>query len=71
MEVSCDEIGTHPMQRFVEMINRDEEREVVYNAIKDNLNLLSLHPKGNYVLILALETISKEMFEKCVDNVLD
>ena len=30
VHVSCDEVGTHPMQRLVEMINLDEEREVVF-----------------------------------------
>lgn len=71
VEVSCDEIGTHPMQRFVEMINRDEEREVIFQAIKDNLPHLSFHPKGNYVLILALEIISKENFDNSVELLLD
>jgi hypothetical protein len=44
VRVSCDDVGTHSMQRFVEMINRPEEKEVIFNAIKDDIANLALHP---------------------------
>lgn len=35
VHVSCDEVGTHPMQRLVEMVNLEEEREVIFSAIQN------------------------------------
>lgn len=31
--VSCDDVGTHPMQRLIEMVNMAEEREIIFGAI--------------------------------------
>lgn len=42
--ISCDDVGTHSMQRFVEMINRAEEKEVIFNSIKQDIVTLALHP---------------------------
>ena len=33
VSVSCDDVGTHPMQRLVEMISADDEKDVVFIAI--------------------------------------
>lgn len=33
VKVACDEVGTHPMQRLVEMVNLEEEKEVIFSAI--------------------------------------
>ena len=44
VRVSCDDVGTHSMQRFVEMINRPEEKEVIFCSIKDDVVNLALHP---------------------------
>lgn len=71
VEVACDDTGTHPMQRLVEMINRDEERDIVFNSVKGQTEKMAFHPKGNYVLILILNILSKPMFEFIVDSLLD
>jgi hypothetical protein len=60
VEVSCDDIGTHPMQRLVEMINMAEEREVIYQSIVNSVVQMAFHPKGNYVFLLVLSTVKIE-----------
>lgn len=71
VKVACDEVGTHPMQRFVEMINREDEREVIYNAIKSEVVYLAFHQKGNYVLTPILKTLKGSMLEGTIDQLVD
>lgn len=59
------------MQRFVEMINREDEREVIYNAIKSEVVYLAFHPKGNYVLTPILKTLKGDMLEGTIDQLVD
>lgn len=33
------------------MVNQDEERETIVDAIKEDIVELAFHPKGNYVLL--------------------
>jgi hypothetical protein len=68
--VSCDEVGTHPMQRLVEMVNMDEEREVIFNAIKNDIVQLAFHSKGNYVLILTIQMFKGQKFDFITDQLL-
>jgi hypothetical protein len=51
---ACSEIGTHPMQRLLEMVSLEEEKLIVYESIKPNIEVLAFHVKGNYVLISSL-----------------
>lgn len=69
--VSCDEVGTHPMQRLVEMVNMEEEREVIFGAIKNDIVHLAFHPKGNYVLILAIQILRGNKFDFIAEKLLD
>ena len=43
VRVSCDKVGTHSMQRFVEIINRTEEKEIIFNAIKEEVVYMAFH----------------------------
>lgn len=69
--VSCDEVGTHPMQRFVEMINLDEERECIFMAIKDDIVNMAFHHKGNYVLLLTLHSLRGAHLNYIIENLMD
>lgn len=69
--VSCDEVGTHPMQRLIEMINLDEERECVFHAIKGDIVNMAFHHKGNYVLLLTLQALRGEQLSYVIDHLLD
>lgn len=67
VRVSCDDVGTHSMQRFVEMINRPEEKEVIFNSIKDDIVNLAHHPQGNYVLLLLFGILNGRMLDHMVE----
>lgn len=69
--VSCDEVGTHPMQRLVEMVNMEEEREIIFSAIQNDIVHLAFHPKGNYVLILAIQILKDDKFNFIVEQLIE
>jgi hypothetical protein len=68
VRVACDDVGTHPMQRLVEMVNMEEEREVIFLAIRDQIVQMAFHPKGNYVLILTLQSLKQDKFNYIIDR---
>ena len=68
--VSCDEVGIHPMQRLVEMVNMKEEREVIFLSIQNDIVKMAFHPKANYVLILTIAVMKDERFDFIVDKLL-
>ena len=70
MKVSCDEIGTHSAQRFLQALIKPEEREVVFNATKNDIKVLALHPFGNYVALVILEMASGSMLEHYINELL-
>lgn len=43
VQTACSEIGTHPMQRMLEMISLEEERDIVYQSIRTNIKALAFH----------------------------
>jgi hypothetical protein len=43
------------MQRLIEMVNMEEEKEVIFEAIKEEIVKIAFHHKGNYVLFLTLQ----------------
>ena len=55
--VVCSDVGTHPMQRMIEMISTDEERELVIKYIKKTFKELMLHAKGNYAILAAIDIL--------------
>ena len=59
------------MQRLVEMINLDEERECIFNSIKGDIVKMAFHHKGNYVLLLTLQALRGEYLSFTIDQLLD
>jgi len=59
------------MQRLCEMINRQEEKQLIFNAIKDDVALLALDPQGNYVLLILMTLLTGQMFEHIVEQLID
>lgn len=55
--VSCHEVGTHSMQRLLEIITLPEEKEVIFEAMRDEIEAMASHEKGNYVLTLAFQVL--------------
>lgn len=69
VSTACSEIGTHPMQRMLEMVSLEEERTIVYESIQPNIEQLSFHIKGNYVLISSLQVIPKQHLNQIIDEI--
>jgi len=57
------------MQRMLEMVSLDEECKIVYESIKPNIEVLSFHIKGNYVLISSLQVIKNENLNDIIDEI--
>jgi hypothetical protein len=53
------------------MINRPEEKEVIFNSIKDDIVNLALHPQGNYVLLLLFGILHGRMLEHIVEQLIE
>lgn len=51
IKVSCNSIGTHSLQRLLDVICETSEKETVFESIKDQIDILALNPYGNFVLI--------------------
>jgi Pumilio-family RNA binding repeat len=69
--VSCDDVGTHSMQRFVEIINREEEIEIIFKAIQGDIVNLAFHEQGNYVLLLLIGMLHGAMLDYIVEQLID
>ena len=50
------------------MINREDEKEILYEAVKNHIVELALHPKGNYVLIPVLKLYKGPIKESMVEQ---
>lgn len=50
VKVSCHSVGTHSMQRLLEILTSPQEKEVVFNSTKDHFQEMARHNNGNYVL---------------------
>lgn len=68
--VACDAVGTHPMQRLVEMINMEEEREIIFLSIREDIVKLAFHDKGNYVLFNTLNALQGERFDYIINKLI-
>jgi hypothetical protein len=58
------------MQRLVEILCEPKELEVVFQAIRPDVELLASHPKGNYVLTSLLSIFSNSA-SPCLPELLD
>lgn len=70
ISLSCNDVGTHSMQRLFEIVTLKEEKEVIFEHIKDHIVDMAFHPKGNYVLILAFQILEEPSVEYIVDKLL-
>ena len=70
VQVSCDDVGTHSMQRFVEIINREEEIEIIFKAIQGDIVNLAFHEQGNYVLLLLIGMLQGAMLDYIVEQLI-
>jgi hypothetical protein len=58
------------MQRLVEILCEPKELQVVFQAIRPDVELLASHPKGNYVLTSLLSIFSNSA-SPCLPELLD
>ena len=70
MTVACDNVGTHAMQRLVEIVCEDAEKIVIYNSISNNIERLAFHHKGNYVLLTIIGVMKGELLTLVIDKLL-
>ena len=68
--MSCSAVGTHPMQRFVEMIHEEEEKKLLFNIIKDDIVYMAYHPKGNFVLLSVLQIFKGSEFDYITEHLI-
>ena len=48
-----------------------EERDIIYTAIENDIVNLAFHPKGNYVLILAIQILKGDKFDYIVGQLIE
>ena len=53
------------------MINMEEEREVIFQSIKEEIVTMAFHEKGNYVLILTLNALQGDRLNYILENLID
>lgn len=70
MAVACDSVGTHSMQRLVEIVCEDAEKIVILNSIERDIERLAFHHKGNYVLLTIIGIMRGEILTMIVDRML-
>lgn len=70
VSVSCDSVGTHSMQRLVEIICEDAERIVIYNSISKDIERMAFHHKGNYVLLTIIGIMRGELLTLIIEKLL-
>ncbi|CDW83480.1 rna-binding protein [Stylonychia lemnae] len=67
VKVSNHDVGTHSIQRLLEVVTQPEEKEVIFNAIKMEIEMMAHHLNGNYVLALALSILEQPHIEHIVE----
>ena len=50
IELSCNNIGTYPIQGIIEFIGSKTEKNIIINSIKNYVNILAYDPYGCHVL---------------------
>jgi len=68
--VACDPVGTHSMQRLVEIVCEDSEKIVIVNSISKDVERLAFHHKGNYVLLTIIGIMRGEILSMIIDKML-
>lgn len=70
VNVSCHHVGTHSMQRLLEIVTLSEEKEVIFNAMKKQIIHMAFHTKGNYVLTLAFTMLEQHQVDFIIKELL-
>lgn len=70
VDVSCDNVGTHSMQRLVEIVCEESEKMVIFNSIAEHIEDMARHPKGNYVLLAILGILKKQELQFVIEKLL-
>ena len=75
VKLSSDGIGTYPIQTIIEHVGSKNEKNIIINALKDNIKELSLDPFGTHVLEKLLACFEEEyvtfIYNYIVDNFLE
>jgi len=75
VKLSSDSIGTYPIQTIIEHVGSKNEKNIIINALKDNIKELSLDPFGTHVLEKLLACFEEEyvtfIYNYIVDNFLE
>ena len=53
-DVSCDRVGTLSMQRLLENVCDEQEKQEVFECVYDKCQFLAQHQNGNYTLLAIL-----------------
>lgn len=75
VKLSSDNIGTYPIQTIIEHVGSKNEKNIIINALKDNIKELSFDPFGSHVLEKLLSCFEEEyvafIYNYIVDNFLE
>ena len=58
------------MQRLVEIVCEDQEKQVIFNSIAHEIERLAFHHKGNYVLLTIIGVMRGELLNDIVRRML-
>ena len=60
VKLSCDSIGTYPIQTIIEHVGSKNEKIIIINALKDHVDELAFDPFGSHVLEKLLTCFEEE-----------
>ena len=58
------------MQRLLDLVSHDQEKELVFEAIKNDIAKLAFHEMGNYVLLQLIPMFSQEKVDAIIEVLL-
>lgn len=58
------------MQRLVEIVCEDSEKQVVFDSIYGKVENMAFHPKGNYVLLTILNIMKGDNLDTIINELL-
>jgi hypothetical protein len=75
VKLSSDSIGTYPIQTIIEHVGSKNEKNIIINALKDNIKELSFDNFGSHVLEKLLSCFEEEyvsfIYNYIIDNFLE
>ena len=54
------------MQRLVEIVCEDQEKNIIFSAIQNDIERLAFHHKGHYVLLTIISIMRGELLTKII-----